>query len=469
MPSKLSYLDLLSLDSAGLQIKLNSGLLTSVELVQECLAQIDKHDQRGAKLNAMISVVPSRLLMERSAHLDLTGYFPRLDNLTLLKLEEMSAIILGKTNLNVSKTHALVQSSLNVWRQEFCNFDFDFDPSPICTSLIDHRGDVNSNGWSAVGGQTQSAYIALRENETGVGQSVLDPCGSSTGSAVGISAGYAPLALGTELIGSIVMPASRAGLYALKPTLNSVDMDGVFQSSLELDVVGGLARSAADLAILSHACFKAEKRNLLPGGGYLKFLTGDSDSPRIGFLDSAKWLLHPDIVNLDKGTLDQMNEIYLAAIQRIKEHSSADSVVHPIDIPHATELWYEGQNPIDIIMYQNQLLKASRDPPTEEIYETFKKRMRLISTENGIDKLFDEQNLNILAFPMDSPITSGTYTGYPIATMPLGVIPEDGRPYGLGIMAQAGREDLMFQFMSAFEAHFPPRVVPSRVRDDDSI
>lgn len=58
------------------------------------------------------------------------------------------------------------------------------------------------------------------------------------------------------------------------------------------------------------------------------------------------------------------------------------------------------------------------------------------------------------------------HTGYPIATVPLGVTEADGRPYGLGIMARAGREDLIFQFMSAFEAHFPPRVLPSRVRDD---
>jgi amidase len=50
--------------------------------------------------------------------------------------------------------------------------------------------------------------------------------------------------------------------------------------------------------------------------------------------------------------------------------------------------------------------------------------------------------------------------------MPAGVIQIDERPYGLGIMAQAGREDLMFQFMSAFEAHFPPRVLPFRVYDD---
>lgn len=56
-------------------------------------------------------------------------------------------------------------------------------------------------------------------------------------------------------------------------------------------------------------------------------------------------------------------------------------------------------------------------------------------------------------------------TGYPIATVPLGVLKADGRPYGLGIMAKAGSEHLMFQFMSAFEAHFPPRVLPTRVQN----
>lgn len=52
--------------------------------------------------------------------------------------------------------------------------------------------------------------------------------------------------------------------------------------------------------------------------------------------------------------------------------------------------------------------------------------------------------------------------------MPAGIIQADGRPYGLGIMAQTGREDLMFQFMSAFEAHCPQRAVPSRVQNDDA-
>lgn len=44
--------------------------------------------------------------------------------------------------------------------------------------------------------------------------------------------------------------------------------------------------------------------------------------------------------------------------------------------------------------------------------------------------------------------------------MPLGVLDYNGRPFGLAIMAQAGREDLLFRFMSAYEAVFPKRSVP---------
>ncbi|KAH0591777.1 hypothetical protein MHUMG1_10476 [Metarhizium humberi] len=473
----------------------------------------------------MISIVPNHILMERSAQLDrertegrvrspfhgipilvkdAIATAPSLELATTLgslafknsiapksasivtKLEEMGAIVLGKTNLNVSKP---------------CSFC----PQVFLAGLIHHKGDMNSNGWSAIGRQTQSAYVARKGNETGLGQS--DPCGSSTGSAVGVSAGYALLSLGTESIGSIVMPASRAGLYALKPTLNTVGMDGVFRSSIELDVVGGLARSTADLAVLSQTALTRENRGLLSEEGYLRFLTKNFDSLRIGFLDLTKWSLHPNIVDLDEVILKQMNEIYFAALKRIKKHATKGSAVYPVDIPPATDLWYKGQNPIDVIMCkqavenwldevkipglkaiediinfnldhrevelpeshpdQNQLLKASRDPPSQEVYETVKERMKLISKDNGIDKLFREQNLNMLAFPLDSlMVFVSAASGYPIATAPLGVIPEDGRPYGLGVMAQAGREHLMFQFLSAFEAHFPPRVVPPRLQDD---
>jgi len=123
---------------------------------------------------------------------------------------------------------------------------------------------------------------------------------------VGISAGYAPIALGTESNGSIVMPACRAGLYAFKPALNAVNMDGVFKSSVELDVVGGLAKSTTDLALLSYSALTQEKQDLLPAEGYQKYLTKNFDALRMGFLDSTKWSLHPDTVQLDKVILEQM-------------------------------------------------------------------------------------------------------------------------------------------------------------------
>jgi amidase len=44
------------------------------------------------------------------------------------------------------------------------------------------------------------------------------------------------------------------------------------------------------------------------------------------------------------------NEIYFAAIERIKNHATEAFVAYPVDIPPATDLWYEGQNPIDVVM-----------------------------------------------------------------------------------------------------------------------
>jgi amidase len=83
---------------------------------------------------------------------------------------------------------------------------------------------MNSNGWSARGGTCVSAYNPQR-NPLGesfypsyfwsLTQWAKDPThgshsGSSTGSAVAVSAGFAPAALGTETLGSLCAPADAA-------------------------------------------------------------------------------------------------------------------------------------------------------------------------------------------------------------------------------------------------------------------
>lgn len=66
----LTAVELLTLDSVALQERLTAGLLSSVDLVKQCLQQIENHDHRGLKLNAMISIVPQQILMIRSKQLD---------------------------------------------------------------------------------------------------------------------------------------------------------------------------------------------------------------------------------------------------------------------------------------------------------------------------------------------------------------------------------------------------------------
>lgn len=63
-------LDLVAQSATELQGLLSAGALTSARLVEECLAQIDRHDQQGMNLRAMIAVTPKSKLLEMARELD---------------------------------------------------------------------------------------------------------------------------------------------------------------------------------------------------------------------------------------------------------------------------------------------------------------------------------------------------------------------------------------------------------------
>lgn len=66
----LTAKELLTLDARSLQKRLETRALTSVELVISCLKQIEQHDRQGAQLQALISVAPRELLLQRASELD---------------------------------------------------------------------------------------------------------------------------------------------------------------------------------------------------------------------------------------------------------------------------------------------------------------------------------------------------------------------------------------------------------------
>ncbi len=74
--------------------------------------------------------------------------------------------------------------------------------------------------------------------------------GSSGGSAVAVAAGQASFAIGSDTLGSVRIPASHCGVYALKPTHGGISTRGMVRAARRLDCVGILARSAEDLAIV---------------------------------------------------------------------------------------------------------------------------------------------------------------------------------------------------------------------------
>lgn len=65
-----------------------------------------------------------------------------------------------------------------------------------------------------------------------------------------MSAGFAPLALGTETSGSAVYPAGVNGIYGIKLSFDTVPLDGVCQLSSSFDHIGCFARDPADLVPL---------------------------------------------------------------------------------------------------------------------------------------------------------------------------------------------------------------------------
>jgi len=73
------------------------------------------------------------------------------------------------------------------------------------------------------------------------------PGGSSSGSAVAVASGSAVIALGSDTGGSLRIPAHCSGVTAWKPTYGAVSVAGVLPLAPSLDVIGLLARGAADL------------------------------------------------------------------------------------------------------------------------------------------------------------------------------------------------------------------------------
>ena len=223
--------------------QLREGKITCTGLAEACLRAIAENDRNGKALNSVAELDPNVLFCARALdaelragktrgplhgipvllkdNIDVKGLHTTAGSLALddliaqedapvaARLREAGALILGKTNLS-----------------EFAHYMAIGAPS----------------GYSSRGGQVIHAY-----------DPTVNPSGSSSGSAVAVSARFAPVTIGTETDGSLMYPASINAVCTIKPTVGLVPRTGIVPISHVQDTAGPMATSVDDLALVLQA------------------------------------------------------------------------------------------------------------------------------------------------------------------------------------------------------------------------
>jgi amidase len=176
------------------------------------------------------------------------------------------------------------------------------------------RSTRSTSGWSTIGGQTANPYALDRS-----------PSGSSSGSAAGVSAGFAPLAIGTETDGSIVSPASACGVVGIKPTAGLVSRTGIVPLSSAQDTAGPMATSVADAAALLTVLAAADSQDFFPE-------RSSCDSDYTSFLDPAALEgARIGVWHVSAGTGAATEALLHSAVEQLRKLGA--HVIDPVELP----------------------------------------------------------------------------------------------------------------------------------------
>jgi amidase len=474
---------------AELQEAMKSGALTARAITEKYLSRIEAIDKNGPGLKSVIELNPDAqgiadaLDAERktkgargplhgipvlikdnidtadrmsttAGSLALEGSIAQRDAFVALRLREAGAVILGKTNLS-----------------EWANF----------------RSTRSSSGWSGRGGLTRNPY-ALDRN----------PCGSSSGSGVAVSANLCSAAIGTETDGSIVCPATTNGIVGIKPTLGLVSRSGIIPIAHSQDTAGPMARTVADAAILLGVITGVDSRDPITQES-----NGKSFTDYTRFLDpNGLRGARIGVARKYFGFSEEVDRLMNEAIEVMKR--SGATIIDPVDLAQSKEyedselevLLYEFKHDLnkylselgprapfrslkEIIEFneknrsremtyfaQELFLKAeAKGPLTSPDYLKALEKNRRLSRTQGIDAVIAKDRLDAIVTPTGGPswttdlvngdhFTGGSSTpaavaGYPAISVPAGFIHE--LPVGISFFGAAYSEPALIKLAYAFE------------------
>jgi len=357
------------------------------------------------------------------------------------------------------------------------------------------RSQHSTSGWSAVGGLTRNPYMLDRT-----------ACGSSSGSAAAVAAGFAAAAIGTETDGSIGCPAAMNGLVGLKPTVGLVSRNGIVPISHTQDTAGPITRTVRGAAMLltamagsdpadpATARANAHRMNYttalnagaLRGArlGVARFLLKGFTPQTIAVFNRALAVLKAQgatLVDVDDYQMSALgkneNLVLLTDLKADLDDYLADSPpavtartladLIAFDDAHPQEMTWFGQG----FFIQAEQTKGLADPAYVKARAT---NLRLAGPD-GIDRLLREHSVIALISPTQNPasvidLVNGdagfgpgdsslpAVAGYPYLTVPMGQV--HGLPVGLSFIGPQWSEArllaLGYSYEQASHAWRPP-------------
>jgi Asp-tRNA(Asn)/Glu-tRNA(Gln) amidotransferase A subunit family amidase len=281
------------------------------------------------------------------------------------------------------------------------------------------------------------------------------PGGSSSGSAAAVAIGLAPLALGTQTIGSINRPAAFCGVVGFKPTYARIPVQGVIPLSPSLDHVGYFTPDAASAAWMASVLIDdwAEVeatvnplRLAIPTGLYLEHANPiamdqfEKDQARLR--DAGHDLVEIPTMPDFEDIVERHNLILAAEAARVHQswYAGFTEVYHP----KTAELIRRGEAISRTALQEALLGRMQLRSSLETLMDTHKIDAWITPSAPGpAPEGLDSTGDPVMNLPW-------THSGLPTVTLPSGKSPQ-GLPLGLQFIGRAGQDERLLAWAGQIE------------------